>query len=311
MTLSGLEMTLPVLLVLIIGIVLRKTNMISREGINTLKNIAVNVTLPAVVLRAFATTTFTLKNILIPLAMFAVCVAAYFLGKLAAKLFKMPSPFVPFLTTGFEAGMLGYTFYEMLYGAEMVSGFAIVDLGQALFVFTMFKLMLSHMNDAKGGMNAKAVFLEMVKSPIMIAIAAGILLGATGLYKLMQRAGVSGLFDAAAQFVAAPTSVLILLVIGYDLSFKGIEWGAVSKIMLVRLGVMMLMMFPVIWLFERFLQIGPEVKNALYLMFFLPPPFVIPAFADDENERGTVASVLSLYTLISIAAFFVLCLFVK
>ena len=306
MSLRGLEMTLPVVLVLLIGILLRKKKIISREGIQTLKNIAVNVTLPAVVLRAFATTTFTVQNIVIPLAMFGVCVLAYFVGKLAAKLLKMPSPFVPFLTTGSEAGMLGYTLYEMLYGADKVSAFAIVDLGQALFVFTVFKLLLSHLHDDKSQLKLGPIFLEMVKSPIIIAIAAGILIGATGLYDALKPSGVSGLFDAATQFVAAPTSVLILLVVGYDLTVKGVQWGSVSKVILLRLAVMLLMMVPAVWAFETFLGISADVKAAVYLMFILPPPFVLPAFADDENERGNVASVLSVYTLVTIAGFFVL-----
>ncbi len=41
-------------------------------------------------------------------------------------------------------------------------------------------------------------------------------------------------------------------------------------------------------------------------MFILPAPYVLPVFADDENERSFVSSSLSVLTLISIVAFFIL-----
>ena len=42
---------LPVVVMLVIGIISRRSGMISREGIGALKNVVVNITLPAVLLR--------------------------------------------------------------------------------------------------------------------------------------------------------------------------------------------------------------------------------------------------------------------
>lgn len=103
-----LQTILPVMIMLCIGMICRSRQLISREGINALKSVAVNIALPAVLLSAFATTCYTFMDVIIPLMMFMVCVAAWALGKAGAKLLGMSSRFVPFLTTGFEAGMLGY-----------------------------------------------------------------------------------------------------------------------------------------------------------------------------------------------------------
>ncbi len=306
MSLSALQSTLPVLLVLLIGMLLNKTQMVKRDGIQALKNVAVNVTLPAVLLQAFASTSYSLDSLIIPLSIFAICLLAWFMGRAAAKLLKLPSPFVPFLTTGFEAGMLGYTLYEMLYGAEHTANFAIVDLGQVLFVFTAYKILLAFTTRKDEQKDFKQLFAEMLRSPIIIAIFAGILIGASGLYAALIPSGISAVFDSAVQFIAAPTSVLILLVIGYDLDIRGIKWNSIAKVIALRLVIMLILMFASVFVFDHFLHITPEMKGALYLLFLLPPPFVLPAFADDENERGSIASVLSVYTVVSILAFFVL-----
>ena len=137
-----LQTILPVVVMLGLGMLCRRRQLISREGINALKSVVVNITLPAVLLNAFATTRYTFMDVVIPLMMFMICLAAWALGKLAARLLGMTSRFVPFLTTGFEAGMLGYALFNMLYGAGRTAEFARIDLGQVLFVFTLYKILL-------------------------------------------------------------------------------------------------------------------------------------------------------------------------
>ena len=58
-----LNTIVPVLLMLSIGVTARRTGLLSREGINALKSVVVNITLPAVMLNAFATMTYTVNNI--------------------------------------------------------------------------------------------------------------------------------------------------------------------------------------------------------------------------------------------------------
>ena len=218
---------LPVVVMLAIGMLCRARKLISREGVNALKSVVVNIALPAVLLNAFATTRYTPMDVAIPLMMFGVCLAAWALGKVAARLLRMPSRFVPFLTTGFEAGMLGYALFEMLYGSARTAEFARVDLGQVLFVFTLYKVLLGLSGKERADLGALAK--EMALSPIILAIACGVLLGATGLYQAMVPSGLAGLFDACVSFVAAPTGAIILLAIGYDLVLSDIPWAETLK----------------------------------------------------------------------------------
>ena len=274
-----LQTVLPVLIMLIIGMICRSRKLISREGISALKSVVVNITLPAVLLKAFAGTSYSFMDVIIPLMMFLVCL--WTLGRAAQKIFRMPSRFVPFLTTGFEAGMLGYALFEMLYASSRTAEFARIDLGQVLFVFTVYKILL--------GMEGRE------KTDF----------GASGLYSALIPSGVSGIFDACTDFVSAPTSAIILLTIGYDLVMKDIPWASTVKVTAVRFGIMMLLR-AVFLAVLHLLWPGNGLNSAANVMFILPPPFVLPVFADDADQRVYVSSALSVSTLLSIICFAVL-----
>ncbi len=298
-----LQTVLPVLIMLCVGMVCRSRRLITREGIDALKSVVVNIALPAVLLNAFATTKYTFMDVVIPLLMFLVCLAAWGLGKAAAGLFRLPSRFVPFLTTGFEAGMLGYALFNMLCGSDRTAEFARIDLGQVLFVFTLYKILLSVNGREKT--DIRKLLKEMAFSPIILAIAAGVLLGATGIYQALIPSGISGIFDACTAFISAPTSAIILLSIGYDLVLSDIPWASTGKVVALRFGVMLLLRSLLLLILHRF---WPEaaLDTAVNVMFILPPPFVLPVFADDADQRVYVSSALSVSTLVALAGFGVL-----
>ena len=52
---SVLETALPVFVMLIMGMLCRSKHFITREGVDTLKKVVINLTLPFVLLNAFAT----------------------------------------------------------------------------------------------------------------------------------------------------------------------------------------------------------------------------------------------------------------
>lgn len=294
-----LQKVLPVFLVLMLGVLCRKRGLLNRDGINALKRVAVDIALPAVMFSAFATAEYSLKSVCVPLTMFAVCCCALFLGFLLCKRLKIDGRLSPYITAGFEAGMLGYALFAILFPQEKVSAFAMVDLGQVLFVFTVYKILLAGKN------NAGEALKEALSAPTVWAIVLGLVVGATGLYDALKPSGVSHLLDALTDFVSAPTSVLILLAIGFDLDPSQIKWRKIGKLMGLRLGVSAALLLAVV-LVDRLLLGQMMHTGALLLMFVLPPPYVLPVFADVEEERADVSSALSALTFVSIVLFAVL-----
>lgn len=294
---------LPVVLMLAIGMLCRQRKLLTREGIGALKSVVVNITLPAVMLNAFATMNYSGKNVILTLMMFGICLLGWILGNGFRKIFRIESRFIPFLTTGFEAGMLGYSLFILLYGSEQIGTFASIDLGQVLFVFTLYKILLGMNGQEK--VSSKALLSEMLHSPTMIAILAGVLLGATGIYQALQPSGISTMIDACTDFVSAPTSAIILLTIGYDLELKGISWSAVWKAAASRM-VTMLSLRILAGLVVRTFGMDSSLDHALNVMFILPPPYVLPVFADEEQQRAYISSSISVLTVITIIGFILL-----
>ena len=68
---EALRTILPVGLMLFLGAVCRRKQLISREGIQALKTVAVQIALPAVLLHTFAVTQYSLRDVIIPLMMFS------------------------------------------------------------------------------------------------------------------------------------------------------------------------------------------------------------------------------------------------
>ena len=301
-----LNTVLPVILMLVSGLICRRSRLLSREGIAALKSVVVNITLPAVMLNAFATMEYSGKNIILTILMFGICVIAWVLGKVLGNILHIKSEFVSFLSTGFEAGMLGYSLFILLYGPEKIGTFASIDLGQVLFVFTLYKILLSL--NGKQQLSAGQLLKDMIKSPTIIAIIIGVLMGATPLYGFLSDIGIASVLNACTDFVSAPTSGIILLTIGYDLVFQNVMWSMVGKTVVTRVGVMVVLRV-IAGILVRTVGLGDGLDSALNIMFILPPPYVLPVFADDEKQREFISSTLSVMTMVSIVAFVLLACF--
>lgn len=295
---SVMETALPVLVALSLGMLCRKKALLSAEGVAALKKVALDICLPMVLVNAFATMEYTLSSLIIPALMFLLCLVGLGLGRLLARLLKL-EPIAAYLSTGFEAGMLGYALFALLYPQEAASTFAILDPGHTLFVFTIYKACLS------GKADKKALLRDIAMSPVIWGLVAGILLGATGLYGLLADHGLSGTVDALTSYIGAPTGMIILLCIGYDLDLRAIEWKKMSKFIVLRLvsvAVMLLLLLAI----DRLLLGNIIHTGAAVLFFLLPPPYVLPIFSDDESQRASLSSAISALTLVTIILFAVM-----
>lgn len=297
---SVLSIVFPVFLSLCVGMFCRVCRMLDAEGVAALKKVAVNICLPAVSLGTFARADYSSGRLLIPIWIFIACALALILGFGAQKLLKMQHSLSPYLCTCFEGGMLGFSLYPLIYGD--LSPFAIVVMGQTFFIFTVYKIMLA---GARGG---RALLHEAITSPSLWALALGVLLGVSGLYARMADVGLQTLFDTTLSFVSAPTSFLILLTIGYDLKPIGIQWGETVKVVLARV-VIMLVLLGATLLVNRTLLGGMIEIPAAVMLFILPPPYVLPAFSQKEEEAGFLSSSISIMTLLTIIGFTLMAIF--
>lgn len=293
---SVLQTALPVFVTLGLGMLSRSKGLLTREGVEALKKTVMNFTLPFVLLEAFATAQYTASALLLPLVMFGVCCLALALGYGAVRIFRIEGRLTKFLFTGFEAGILGYPLYTLLFPGESLSAFALPDIGHTLFVFTLFKVLVS------GKTDVKAIAKDMATTPMLWAVFAGVLIGATGFYGQLEQWGVAGILTACTGFLSAPTGMIILLTVGFDLVIREIPWRKTANLIAIRLGIMAVC-YGVIVALNRTVLNGIIFEGAMLLMLILPPPYAIPIFGDEPKERVQIASALSALTLVTIVLF--------
>ena len=299
-----LKTALPVFIALALGAMCRRTGFLSREGVDCLKKVVVNITLPAVLLSAFATADYSGTTVAIAVSIFLMCCLALLLGFLVIRLTRTQSKLAPFLASGFEVGMLGYALFVLLFPHRSVSELAVLDIGHTLFVFTLYKMLLA------GKTDWKAIGKDMVSSPVLWSVVIGALIGATGLYDMLIASGVSDIFDGITDFVGAPTGMVIMLTVGYDLVLKETPWKKTIGLIAMRLGILAVC-YGLLVVINRTLLSSAIFEGAALLMMILPPPYVIPVFTDEPSERVQVSSSLSAMTLITILLFAILSVFVQ
>ena len=292
---SVLETALPVFLALAMGMLCRKKKFLTREGVDALKKVIINLTLPFALFASFATAEYTLNSLIVPVIMYVICTVMLGLGFLVIRISRTKSKLSPFLASGFEAGMLGIPLFGLLFPGQ-ASKFAILILGQEIFVFTLYKMLLT------GKTSPKAIVKDFLTSPTLIAVILGLIVGATGLFDKLGDWGVAGIVTSVTDFLSAPTAMIILLTVGYDLVLKEIPWKKTIGMIGMRLGIAGAMLALVI-LLNRTVLNGMIFEGAAVLLFMLPPPYVIPVFADEPSERVQISSALSALTLVTMVLF--------
>jgi len=296
---SVIATALPVFIALAMGMMCRSRKFITRDGVDTLKKVIINLTLPFVLFSSFATAEYSLSSLILPIVVFAVCTLLLMLGFLIIRLSGMKSRLAPFLASGFEAGMLGFALFGLLFPDESMSKFAMIVLGQEIFVFTLYKMLLTKKTDPK------AILDDLLHSPTLIAVILGLLVGATGLYSKLQDWGIAVIIDSVTSFVSAPTGMIILLTVGYDLVIREIPWKQTGGLIAMRLGLMALC-YGILVLLNRTVLGGMIFEGAALLLVILPPPYIIPVFADEPSERVQISSALSAMTLLTMVLFAIL-----
>ena len=306
--LQVLEMVLPVLIMIVLGSISKKKNWFDKNGLNGIKAVISKITIPVVLFLAFYSVEYSFKSIVLLVVMFTVCCLALGAGFLTKNLVGNGSQLMPFLLSGYEAGMLGYALFTLLVGAEKRFYFATVDLGQVLFVYTVFLAVLTAKTGGKP--TVKSITKNMFTNPAFLGALSGMIFGITGLGKLILASPIENIFTNTLNFIAAPTAAMILIIVGYEISLSKKMLKPVIKTIALRLGVMAILLLLAITVIFAIIPFDKTLLIALIMMFALPAPFIIPLYANVESEGEYISTTLSANTLVTIALFIVLAFYV-
>lgn len=299
MILPVVQMVLPIVLLLGLGTVCRKKQLLRPEGLAGLKTVVGDLCLPVVLFNAFFTANYSLSVVLTFLAVYLGFGAALLAGFALHRLAAPHGRFFPFLLTSAEGGMLGYALYGVLMGEQ--SGFAAVDLGQTVFAYTAFLGALTMVDGQQ--VSIKGMVRNIVTNKCCIGMALGILLGAAGVGQWVLSGPAGGIVTSAISMLTAPTSALVLLIVGYELELDRSLLRPVAVTVLCRLAVMGLLLAAVSFIVFRLIPYDRSLQIALMILYALPAPFIIPLFADVGDEGKYISTTLSVHTICTVLLF--------
>ena len=295
---------LPILILIALGHWIRRRNFLAETTVEDLKKIAVNLALPAVLFTSFLQIELKSAYLVIFGVVFALCLALFWLGRLLRRQLHVRHTYFPFLITGFEYGMLGVSLFGSAYGLENIGYIAVVDLGHEIFIWFVFLalLLIKRDNLRDPGQLVQAFF----KSPVIVAILAGIILNLAGVQEALDRLPVTGALMSTLQFLGNLTIPLILIIVGYGIKLDRQGVRDALGVILIRLVILIpLALVLNVFLIRNLLHLERPFEDALFTLFILPPPFIVPLYARPEmiEEKRYINNVLTVYTVVSVAIY--------
>lgn len=311
-TIVVVSKVLPVIFLIVLGNVLQRSGFLKQSTIDQMKKIIVNISLPALLFLAFVETAFEVRYIFIFLSVFLTCGIMLLFGVAFKSLTKSDNRYVPSVFSGFETGMMGYSIFVAVYGAANMYKLAIIDLGQVTFVFFVLVSYLQRLNGQSA--NVKQLALSFIKSPVILSIFSGILVGSMGVIGAVKAFPLSNSLLEMFKLLSNLTVPVICIVIGYELHLNLKNIGRPLLAALTRLVALLAIAFFInTFLIGKVLHLDNTYKIALYTMFLLPPPFVIPIFMKDKEGKNKqfILNTISFSIILSLFSYLVLIIVMK
>lgn len=295
---------IPIILLILIGKFFQAKNFLQEKSVADIKKLVVNFTLPAVLFLSFLTVDFQMEFFwLVPVVM-GFCLILFFVGVLVRRWSPKADRYTPFLTTGFEYGMMGVSLFGAAYGLENIGKIAIMDLGQETFIWFIYVALL--MREVEGETKPGRLIKMFATSPVILSIIAGLMLNFLGLGEVLAGLPITGGLIVTIEWAAGITIPLILIVVGYGLRFDFDQLSYALRVILIRLAINI----PTALLLNRFLirgvmGLGKGFEAALFTLLILPPPFILTLFMSQDQKEAIhrVDSALTLHTVVTIGVF--------
>jgi predicted permease len=310
MALEAFSRVLPILLLVGLGVLIRRQGLLSAGTIGDLRRLILGITLPAALFLAFLRVDLEARYLVIVGSVFGACLVVLATAPWLRRAAGIGATSMPNLMAGFEAGMLGYALFAAVFGSAELYRFAIVDIGQVLFVFFVLATVVMMRTSGQRPPLSETV-VAFVRNPVILAILAGIGGSLVDLGSTLDGHPLGVSLLTTVGLLAALTTPLIAIVLGYSTSFRAGSLRDPLRTIAVRLPlwVGLALAFNVV-VIDGLLGLDRLFQAAVMTMAILPPPFVVPLYmarasrgrVEDDPEHDYTVNTLSAATLATLGA---------
>ncbi len=304
---------LPIILMLALGVWMRITRFVGAGAVGGMKKVTMNITVPALLFSIFVTTDLRPQVLLLSLVIFAACTMGFGLGFWFKKIQKSDNPFYPSLFTTYLTGPIGFPLFIAYYGRENLYRLAILDIGNAVFLFTVLTVFLASVSCDMRSIVRQSFseqLKKLVQSPLPVSIFLGLGFSISGLGAWLIANPFGNAIFEAVSLTASAAIPLILIIVGFELPFDFSNFKLVIGAIALRMGMMLTFAYLInAYVIVRWLGLDEIYTAAVFTLFILPPPFFIPLSIIGEcDHKKFVLDFVSLHLLVSLIVFVVVML---
>ena len=301
-----LEIVLPVLVMIVVGMLCRKWKILTRDGINNMKVLVTNVMLPVAIFHALATAEYNKETGILILIMFVMLVVSFGLGFLLKPFLKGTyQKYLPFMVSVYEGGLMAYPLYTSLCGSENLSRIAVLDIAGLLFGFSVYMGMLGQTENGET-INAKSLFYSALRTPAFIGTVLGIIVGLTRMITRLLDSPFGNCYLSVENILTTAITPIILIVVGYSMELAPELISPCLKTILLRVLLQAVMIAGVL-MAVKYLVGGSRLLNLAVITYMSSPAtFSMQTFLRKKESSAYASTTNSLYCVVSILVYITL-----
>lgn len=278
------------ILIILLGYVLKRVNLVQEKDGESLARIVFNVTLPCLIIATFSTIKIEISLIMLVVIsiIYGTCLmllGLYAFGKESRKNRGMFSMLLP----GFNVGLFAYPLVEALWGKEGLKYFGMFDVGNSVLIFGLAYITASYFADENAKMDFKTVLSKLSKSMPLISYIFACILNFSAVQLPQEVFTITNT-------IAKANMPLSLLLLGVYLNFS-LDSSYLKSMMKVLLFRYIIGLVVGIALFV-FLPFGEMFKYTLLIGLILPICTAVIPFAVEFHYDHKFVGALSNITIL-------------
>ena len=296
------QVVTPIFVAIFLGILAKKKQLISPDGVQGMQQFVMQFGLPCVVFNScysadIGAETATSMALVLP------CVLVATLWAYRARKKQFPYYNFPQLFAAQETGMLGIPLFMILFGADQAYRVGILDLTQAVTAFPTIAYLSANTGENP---TPAQIAKKVATSPLLLMAVLGLTLNFSGAADWLNSVGIGGVITESTSFLTQPVSAMMIFSVGYNFSLaKG------NRKVIFRIATIHFVMYAV---FGVLIQLGlnlvpnvdPLTRWATLLYCTLPASYLAPTLGRSEEDKTVASGVCSILTAVSLAIFCVM-----
>ncbi len=281
---------IPVILIFVLGYLLKRINLLSKDNGDLFLKLVFYISLPALILLSITNIQLTLDFIYLPIIAILIILVTYGIAFFIGKLFNLGKTSFGVFLVGSLIMNTGFTlpFFIAAYGEEGLARASLFDFGNGLLTFTFIFYLACKYGDNKR--DSKTMIKKFLYSIPLWALMSAILLN-------LMNIQIPNLGINFFQLLGNMTIPLIMLSLGIYFSPKIVKLSALSSVIFIRMFVGLLLGFLFVYLFNL------EGLNKIIVLISASAPvgYNTLTFASMEKlDKEFAASIVSYSILIGI-----------